>query len=69
MENLSGKKKKIEGQAQKKMYYQELIVELISCVTDGIKISDRLKVEKQYLREVYIYRDDLLERVAKMTSA
>ena len=44
VETFTAKKKKAEGQAQKKQACQQLILSLAEAVTEGVKLQDRLKI-------------------------
>lgn len=68
VETLSAKKKKVEGQAQKKQVCQQIIASLVEAMTEHVKLQSRIEIDKQFANESFWHRDEFLERVSKMTS-
>ena len=67
VETYSGKsKKKIEGKVEKKELCNKIIEALFNSVNEGVKINEKLPVSKEFVSEISVHQDEILERLTKM---
>lgn len=69
VELYNAKKKKADGQAQKKQACQEIINNLIESLTNNIELQSRPLIRKEFMEESLVNRDEMLERMTKMSSS